>query len=130
MLYTTSITHPKMFSLINGNTETDSLDISINRSIALILLTAKGEVFGNPDFGSDIRKFLFQNYTDSMRDLLIDEIVESISNWEDRIVINRSDISIEQDDLVLKIHISYTLTNSNIRGDTDVYTPINFPKEV
>ncbi len=130
MLYTTSITHPKMFSLINGNTETDSLDISINRSIALILLTAKGEVFGNPDFGSDIRKFLFQNYTDSMRDLLIDEIVESISNWEDRIVINRSDISIEQDDLALKIHISYTLTNSNIRGDTDVYTPINFPKEV
>ena len=130
MLYTTSITHPKMFSLINGNTETDSLDISINRSIALILLTAKGEVFGNPDFGSDIRKFLFQNYTDSMRDLLIDEIVESISNWEDRIVMNRSDISIEQDDLALKIHISYTLTNSNIRGDTDVYTPINFPKEV
>ena len=130
MLYTTSITHPKMFSLINGNTETDSLDISINRSIALILLTAKGEVFGNPDFGSDIRKFLFQNYTDSMRDLLIDEIVESINDWEDRIVINRSDISIEQDDLVLKIHISYTLTNSNIRGDTDVYTPINFPKEV
>ena len=130
MLYTTSITHPKMFSLINGNTETDSLDISINRSIALILLTAKGEVFGNPNFGSDIRKFLFQNYTDSMRDLLIDEIVESISNWEDRIVINRGDISIEQDDLALKIHISYTLTNSNIRGDTDVYTPINFPKEV
>jgi hypothetical protein len=130
MLYTNSITHPKMFSLTNGNTGLDSLDVSINRSISLILLTAKGEVFGNPEFGSDIRKFLFQNYNDNLKELIIDEIIESVSKWEDRIILSRNDITIEQNDLVLKIHISYTLTNSNIRGDTDVYTPINFPKEV
>ena len=130
MLYTSSITHPKMFSVINGNTDIDKLDTSINRSIALILLTAKGEVFGNPEFGSDIRKFLFESYNDNLKELIIDEIIDSVSKWEDRIIINRSDISIEQEDLALKIHISYTLTNSNIRGDTDVYTPINFPKEV
>lgn len=130
MLYTNSITHPKMISITNGNVDIDKLDTSINRSIALILLTGKGEVFGNPEFGSNIRKFLFDNYNDNLKELIIDEIIDSVSKWEDRIIINRSDISIEQEDLTLKIHISYTLTNSNIRGDTDVYTPINFPKEV
>ena len=130
MLYTNSITHPKMFSLNNGNTELDKLSSSINRSIALILLTAKGEAFGNPEFGSDLRKFLFEYITDITKELIADEIVNAVSQWEKRVVIDRSNITIEQDDMTLKITISYTLTNSNMMGDTVIYTPINYPKEV
>lgn len=130
MLYTNSITHPKIFSIINGNTGLDTLSTSINRSISLILLTAKGEVFGNPEFGSDIRKYLFEYITDTTKELIIDEIMNSVSMWEPRIILERNNITIEQDDMTLKIHISYTLTNSNIMGNTDVYTPINYPKEV
>lgn len=130
MLYNNSITHPKIFSLTNGNTNIDKLASSINRSIALIILTAKGECFLNPEFGSDIRKYLFEYITDANKELIIDEIVNSLNKWENRIKINRGDITIEQDDMTLIIHISYTLTNSNIMGNTDVYTPIDFPKEV
>jgi hypothetical protein len=130
MLYTNSITHPKIFSITNGNTGLDTLSTSINRSISLILLTAKGEVFGNPEFGSDIRKYLFEYITDTTKELIIDEIMNSVSMWEPRIILERNNITIEQDDMTLKIHISYTLTNSNIMGNTDVYTPINYPKEV
>lgn len=130
MLYNNSITHPKIFSLTNGNTNIDKLASSINRSIALIILTAKGECFLNPEFGSDIRKYLFEYITDTTKELIIDEIMNSVSMWEPRIILERNNITIEQDDMTLKIHISYTLTNSNIMGNTDVYTPINYPKEV
>lgn len=130
MLYTKSLTHPKMFSIINGNTELDSLLVSINRSIALILLTAKGELFGNPDFGSDLRKYVFDSMTPSLEEMLKTEILQSILNWESRIKLELEDIALEQVSDHLKIHISYTLTNSNIEAETDILTPIKAPQEV
>lgn len=130
MLYTNSIKHPKLISNINGNVDLDNIESSINRSIALILLTAKGELFFNPEFGSNLRFYIFEYVTDLVTETLTNEIVDSINRWENRIQINKNNINIEQADDRLKIHISYTLTNSNITGETNVFMPIPIPKEL
>lgn len=130
MLYTNSIKHPKLISNVNGNVELDSIESSINRSIALILLTAKGELFFNPEFGSDLRLYVFESVNDLVVEALTSEIINSINRWESRIQVDKDNISIEQADDRLKIHISYTLTNSNIVGETSIYTPIPLPKEL
>ena len=130
MIYTNSITHPKMISNVNGNIELDKLSTSINRSIALILLTAKGEMFFNPEFGSNLRYYMFDSINDLLIESLTIEIVNSITQWESRIKVTKDNINIEQVDDRLKIHITYTLTNSNMKGETDVFTPIPLPKEI
>ena len=130
MIYTNSITHPKMISNVNGNIELDKLSTSINRSIALILLTAKGEMFFNPEFGSNLRYYMFDSINDLLIESLTIEIVNSITQWESRIKVTKDNINIEQVDDRLKIHITYTLTNSNMMGETDVFTPIPLPKEI
>lgn len=130
MIYTNSITHPKMISNVNGNIELDKLSTSINRSIALILLTAKGEMFFNPEFGSNLRYYMFDSINDLLIESLTIEIVNSITQWESRIKVTKDNINIEQVDDRLKIHITYTLTNSNMEGETDVFTPIPLPKEI
>ena len=130
MIYTSSIKHPKLFSITKGNTDLDKLYVSINRSIALILLTAKGELFGNPDFGSNIRMYLFNNITDLMINKLKEEIVDSITQWESRITLTTSDINIIADDTKLKINIKYNLVNSEATGSTELLTPLNIPAEV
>ena len=130
MIYTSSIKHPKLFSITKGNTDLDKLYVSINRSIALILLTAKGELFGNPDFGSNIRMYLFNNITDLMINKLKEEIVDSITQWESRITLTTSDINIIADDTKLKINIKYNLVNSEATGSTELLTPLTIPSEV
>lgn len=130
MIYTSSIKHPKMFSLTKGNTDYDKLFVSINRSIALILLTAKGELFGNPNFGSNIRLYLFDNINDLLITKLKDEIVQSITEWESRIVVDSSGINITANDTKLHINITYQLVNSNVQGSTQLITPLGVPTEV
>jgi phage baseplate assembly protein W len=130
MLYTTSIRLPKLFSVEEGNTQIDTNFSSINRSIALILLTGKGEFFGHPDFGSDIKKYQFREITSEIIGLLADEIVQSITKYESRVMLTTNDIKIEQVEDRLKINISYYLRNSNLLGTADVIIPMPIPQEV
>lgn len=130
MIYTSSIKHPKIFSITKGNTDLDKLFVSINRSIALILLTAKGELFGNPDFGSNIRMYMFNNITDLLINNIKEEIVDSISQWESRITLTTSDVNISVEDTKLKINIKYNLVNSEAQGSTELLTPLSVPSEV
>ena len=80
MIYTNSIKHPKIISNTNGNVELDELASSINRSIALILLTAKGEMYFNPEFGSNLRYYIFNYMNDLLKESLITEIINDPSS--------------------------------------------------
>ncbi len=127
MLYNTSIKFPYLF---NGDTQLDVNFDSINRSISLILLTGKGELFGNPNYGSDIKRYQFMEITPEIKNLLADEIVNSIRQFENRVEITNNDIIIKQINDKLSINIKYSLKNSNVQGTTDVLVPIPTPKEV
>lgn len=130
MLYNTSIQFPYLFSLLSGNTQLDTNFDSINRSIALILLTGKGEVFGNPEFGSDIKRYQFQEMTPAVQQLLADVIIDAITKNENRIDINNKDIQMEQVEDKLYIKLSYALRNSNLNGVANVIVPLPTPEEV
>ena len=62
---------------------------SINQSIKNIILTTKGEVFFDPDFGSRIRQLLFEKMNIITETLLRDEIYYAIENFEPRVDINK-----------------------------------------
>ena len=58
---------------------------AIARSIRNIVFTSPGEKFFNPDFGSRISESLFENIDDITAAVIIDEIRESIDNYEPRV---------------------------------------------
>lgn len=120
MVFTSSIKHPKEFSIVTGNTELAKEVESINQSIKLLLLTSKGELFGSPDFGSRLREYLFDYSGDTLYDILKTEIVETLMTQDSRIVVNEDDISFEEEDLTLKIVIKYSVKYTNYSAEANI----------
>ena len=58
---------------------------AIARSVKNIVFTLPGEKFFNPNFGSQISKVLFENIDDITASVIVDEIKESIRNFEPRV---------------------------------------------
>ncbi len=58
---------------------------AIARSVRNIVMTLPGEKFFNPTFGSRITDSLFENIDDITAAVIIDEIRESIDNYEPRV---------------------------------------------
>ena len=58
---------------------------AIARSVRNIVMTLPGEKFFNPPFGSRISESLFENIDDITATVIIDEIRESIDNYEPRV---------------------------------------------
>lgn len=125
MLFKTSIKYPTTFNLTSGSTDLDDLTTSINRCIALILTTGKGELLGDPEFGSRLYELLFNQYSETLETEIKREIVDSISRFESRVSINENSVKIDRaentDRNEFLITISYTIYGTNKSGITEVY---------
>ena len=58
---------------------------AIARSLRNIVFTNPGEKFFNQNFGSRISKSLFENIDDISASMIVDEIRQSITNYEPRV---------------------------------------------
>jgi phage baseplate assembly protein W len=58
---------------------------AISRSIRNIVFTLPGEKFFNENFGSSISRTLFENVDDISASVIVDEIRQSINNYEPRV---------------------------------------------
>ena len=58
---------------------------AIARSVRNIVMTLPGEKFFNPSFGSRITESLFENIDEITATVIVDEIRESIENFEPRV---------------------------------------------
>jgi phage baseplate assembly protein W len=58
---------------------------AIARSVRNIVFTLPGEKFFNPNFGSNISKSLFENLDDISASVIVDEIKQSLNNYEPRV---------------------------------------------
>ena len=58
---------------------------AISRAMRNLILTEKGERFFDPEYGSNVKKLLFENATSFTADLLKDEIEYAINNYEPRV---------------------------------------------
>jgi phage baseplate assembly protein W len=60
-------------------------ETAISRSIRNIVFTIPGEKFFNENFGSNISRTLFENIDDISTSMIVDEIKQSIQNYEPRV---------------------------------------------
>lgn len=86
--------------------------IAIKRAIHNIFHWTPGERILNPEFGSNIRKFLYEGITDYNKEQIMAEIRRCVTEWEPRArvdrVIDMSRVSDHEDNTV-KLEIIYSI---------------------
>jgi phage baseplate assembly protein W len=100
--------------------KTYSTKDQIKSNLINLLLTDKGERIMNPEFGTDLRKSLFDNMTDSNSELLRLKIIDSINIFIPEIILGEIKIEPNFDSNILDVTINYRLAISNIPDQVTV----------
>jgi len=93
-------------------------------NIVNLLLTHKGERFMQPEFGTNLRRFLFRQNTQNLEDDVREDLLQAIKFWlpyvkVETIDIDRSVQNIEQ----YTIHVAITFSVTN---DITKFTTVTF----
>ena len=87
---------------------------AIARSVKNIVFTLPGEKYFNPNFGSRISKVLFENIDDITASVIVDEIKESIRNYEPRVELLDVEAIPNFDNNQFDVNITYEIIGSDI----------------
>ena len=87
---------------------------AIARSVRNIVFTTPGEKFYEPSFGSRITESLFENIDEITASVIIDEIRESIENYEPRVELIDVKAFPNYDNNSFDLVITYTVIGSEI----------------
>ena len=90
-----SIQYPNMF----GSTRTNLIEDrdATYSNLKLLLTSWKNSLIGDPYFGTNLKKFIYNQNNTVLRDLVIDDIYVAILTFMPQISINRKDIKIDTD---------------------------------
>jgi phage baseplate assembly protein W len=101
------------FNAVGVFNKTYSTKDQIKSNLINLLLTDKGERIMNPEFGTDLRKSLFENITNSSLELLKMKIVDAVGIFIPEIFLGDISIDSDPDHNSLSVTINYRLIISN-----------------
>lgn len=114
---TTQVEHYSDF-LLNFNMHSVKQDLlrntneeAVKQSIRNILLTNRGDRLYDSNFGSDIRKILFENFSPAMESVLSDLIRTAIENHEPRAKIINIFVNSNVDENYLVVTLIFSVIN-------------------
>lgn len=114
---TSSFGFPKMFNHTTSNIVTEKE--AIRKNILSLLSCERGSLFGDPYYGCQLRRYIFEQPTSIVVDLLIDEIYTAITTFIPQVYISRNDITIFAVRNTVYVELSYYLRLDNT---SDLFT--------
>ncbi len=87
---------------------------SVKEALKNLILTMKGEWLMQPNKGSDVLRFLFDNMTAPILKVLETNIIDTIKNYEPRINLLNVEVIPEYDNNKVAVNITYYIRNSEI----------------
>ena len=112
-----SIAFPDMFQ---GNTTNITKDFDATRQNTLLLLRSeKGELFGDPYFGIRLKRYLYEQNSYILRDVIIDEIYVQLALFMPQLQVNRKDVKLIKDGS--KLYCKFKAINQ-ANFTTDMYS--------
>ena len=99
-----------------NNTDTDA----IRSDLMHLLLTNKGERLYLPDFGSDLRKHIFEPNDQITHDKIKDSLNESIKKYIPNLIVN--EISFDNDEIeeLIIVKLRYTVTEGTFSSSDTI----------
>lgn len=113
-----SISYPKMFVTKTKTGIARDYDATL-QNLKMLLFSEKGELFGDPYFGTGLMRYLYDPNDTIAHDLLIDEIYVAIATFMPQIKITRKDITITTDGTVVLCEIRAL---NRVDFQTNLYT--------
>lgn len=121
-----SIAFPIMLNNSSTNTVKDHDATASN--LKLLLLSDKTSLFGDPYFGTNIKKLIHDQNNIVIRDLVIDDIYTAITTFMPQIIVKHGDIKVTSDRSNVYVNIKclnlidYTtdLYNINLTSDEEL----------
>lgn len=92
----------------------------IAQSVRMILLTRRRERPYRPDFGARLDRFAFENMDTTTRNLIRQEVVASLQEWEPRIWMIEVSFQPEPQNGQLIVDIHYQLRTNGIKGSAQI----------
>ena len=87
---------------------------AISRSVKNIVFTLPGEKYFNPNFGSRITQTLFENVDEITSSIIVDEITESINNYEPRVQLINVEAFPDFDNNQFDVNITYEIVGADV----------------
>lgn len=109
---------------ITGDVSLKRDDQAVKQSVLNILLTGKGEKPFEPNFGSNIRSLLFENFDPIVGALMDEEIRRVLRNYEPRIIVEDIDVSAAPDRNALDVSLTV-----EIKSPRQTRTTVDFSIE-
>ena len=91
---------------------------AISRSVRNIIQTIPGEKFFNLNFGSDVRGELFEIVDFGVADVIRDQIISSINNYEPRVDNVDAEVNPRPDQNELEVSITYDIIGQEFPRQT------------
>ena len=112
-----TIKFPEIFSIGAGNTQISTGLESINDSLYLLLTSSKGELFGDPYYGTNLMKETFEYNSAIHNEIIKNDIATAIAKYEKRISVSEDDINIVNYDNFVYITIHFKVITTNQTAD-------------
>lgn len=112
-----SFNFPSMLSGVTSKLLQDKEAIRSN--VLLLLQSERKTLFGDPYFGSQLKRLLFEQATSLVADLVIDELYTTLTTFIPQIFLTRKDITLTCDgtDIFATVRYVFVLDNT-----VDLYT--------
>jgi len=104
----------------NGTLSYPTLENSIKQYIKIILLTRPGEQLMRPQFGAGLAQFLHQSNTLETRQQIQDTVLDALSEWEERVLVDRVEVREDEKPDTLCIEIAYRVKRTGEKVSTMV----------
>ena len=91
-----SIAFPNMFTRTSTNFVTDKEATFHN--LKYLILSEKGELFGDPFYGVGLKKYLFDQNDTIIKDLVLYDMYTAIATFMPQLRINRNDLKLRTGD--------------------------------
>jgi phage baseplate assembly protein W len=88
-------------------------EMAVINSIKNIVLTNRFEKPFDPDFGSDVRRLLFENLDTITASVLEREIETCITNYEPRVILNGVSVSPDFENNSFKVDMQFSIENTS-----------------
>jgi len=108
---------PKGFYLNLNQTDRDA----IRADLLHLLLTNKGERLYLPDFGSDLRKYIFEPNDEITHEEIKNSLNETISKYIPNLVVNSINFRNDEIQELIIVELTYTVTDGTFKS-TDTVT--------
>lgn len=103
-----SINFPNIFGKNKVSTQLISDHDATYQNLALMLQSQKTGLFGDPEFGTNLQKAIFEQNNVVLKDLVVVDIVSSIEMFMPQLTVREADVEIVQDGTYLVANIQAT----------------------